>query len=106
MKTVCGRAVLGVGVAVVALLLGGCSKEVSAEDLEATITKEAEGHGLTVTSVDCPEGLAAEVGATLTCEVQMSGPDGLYDRYELEVTEVDGNEVQYSLMPLLEGDTP
>ncbi|WP_162802001.1 DUF4333 domain-containing protein [Ornithinimicrobium murale] len=97
-------AVLGAGVAL-ALLLGGCSKEISTEDLEATITEEAEAHGLSVTSVDCPEGLAAEVGASLTCEVQMSGPQGDYDRYELEVTEVDGNNVEYTLLPLLaQGD--
>lgn len=97
---------LVVGLAAVAGLLGGCSQEVSVEDLEATITEEAEAHGLSVTSVDCPEGLAAEVGATLTCAVQMSGPQGSYDRYELEVTEVDGNNVQYNLQPLLaEGET-
>lgn len=89
------------GVAASAGLLSGCSKEVSADDLEATITEEAEAQGLSVTSVDCPEGLAAEVGATLTCDVEMSGPQGLYDRYELEVTGVDGNNVEYSLRPLV-----
>lgn len=101
-----GRAVLGAGAAVLALLVGGCSKEVAADDLEATITEEAEAMGLTVSSVDCPQGLPAEVGATLTCEVQMTGPGGTYDRYELEVTGVEGNEVQYTLMPLLEGESP
>ncbi len=99
------KAVLGVAVAALALLVSGCSKEVSADDLEATITEEAEGHGLTVSSVDCPEGLPAEVGATLTCDVQMSGPEGQFDRYELTVTEVDGDNVQYTLMPLLAEDT-
>lgn len=94
-------AVLVAGVAALAGVVSGCSKEVSADDLEATITEEAEAQGLSVTSVDCPEGLAAEVGATLTCDVEMTGPQGIYDRYELEVTEVDGNNVEYRLRPLL-----
>lgn len=100
------RGVLLGGLAVVALLMSGCSKEVSAEDLEARITDEAEGLGLTVASVDCPGGLSAEVGATLTCEVEMTGPAGTYDRYQLEVTEVDGDTVTYVLAPLQPEENP
>jgi hypothetical protein len=104
------RSTTGYAVSLVALavLLGGCSREVAADDIEASITEQVEQQGLVVQSVDCPAGLPPEVGATVVCDVELTGVDETgaeVDRFRVEVVEVEGDEVRYTLEPLAVGDT-
>jgi len=101
------RGVTGRSLTVVALgavlLTTGCSREVSAGDLEGSIAEQAELQGFELESVDCPGGLPPEVGATVVCEVVITGAAQSIDRFKIEATEVDGDQVRYSLTPLVEG---
>lgn len=95
------------GFALAVLGLAGCSREVSAGDLEDSIREQAQDQGLQLESVDCRDGLPPEVGATVICDVEIVGVDeagGQVDRIRVEAVEVVDNEVRYDLEPLAEGD--
>ncbi|MCK0111181.1 DUF4333 domain-containing protein [Ornithinimicrobium sp. F0845] len=87
----------------VVLLASGCSREVSAGDIEDSIAEQAEIQGFELESVDCPGGLPPEVGAILICEVVITGEAEAIDRFRIEATEVDGDQVSYTLTPLTAG---
>lgn len=99
-----------VGMAAVALLTTGCGGPVAAEDVEDSITSQAEGRGWTLESVDCPAELPAEVGATMICSVQIPGEVevspgevGIVDRFRVEVRGIDRGTPRYTMYPLVEG---
>lgn len=79
-----------------ALLLSGCgSTKVSEEDLAEQIkTQLTEEVGQEPDSVECSEGLDAEVGATQRC-VLTAGSDEL--GVTATVTSVDGSTVNYDI---------
>lgn len=61
---------------------------------------------VTLESVDCPEPLAAELEATIVCDVSVTGVSDLgapIDRIRVVVTGIEGEEVRYRLKPLAEG---
>lgn len=95
----------GVGLATVTAL-SGCASDVSADELEDTIIAQYAEINTPVDSVDCPEDLPAEVGATLICQISFVGPTpgGYdYDRIRVEVDETDSNSVYYSLVLIAVG---
>jgi hypothetical protein len=54
--------------ALVALTLGACSRTVDTSELEGQIASELQAQaGVTPSSVDCPDDVQAEAGATFTC---------------------------------------
>lgn len=108
-RTRATRATLGL--AAVVLLITGCGGPVAAEDLEASIVQQAEGRGWTLESVDCPEDLPADVGATVVCAVQIPvevearpGEVGVVDRFRVVVRGIDRGTPRFSMFPLLEGE--
>jgi Domain of unknown function (DUF4333) len=82
-------------VAVSALALVGCSKDA----LEADQIEEKIGEGLVTQgvdkpqSIDCPDDLPAEEGATVECTMLMVG--GTKHAITVVTTEVDGDEVRF-----------
>lgn len=87
------------GLAVVAasvLLLGGCgSSTVAGEDLAEQVSSQlAEQVGQEPDSVDCPEDLDAEEGATTSCT--LTAGEATYD-VAIEVTSVDDDQVSFDI---------
>jgi hypothetical protein len=77
-----------------ALALAGCGDlTVSAADVE-TQAQEQFSQQFPVDSVDCPEGLSAEVGETTRCVLVSEG-----QAFEMTatVTSVEGSDVQFDL---------
>ena len=95
------------GLAAIVGLASGCAREVSAGDIEDSIREQAQTQGFPLESVDCPEGLPPEPGATIICEVVITGeveivpgqPE-VVDRFRVEVRGVDGGQARYSMTPL------
>lgn len=105
-RTRTGHAARATAVASAAILLTGCGGELSLADVEESIRDGLADEGVELDSVDCPEGLAAEVGAAVVCDVELSDEDALgeqVDRVRVVVTSVDGNDVRYRLEPLAVG---
>lgn len=75
--------------------LVACSKSVSTDELETQVTEAFSQTGTTVDSVDCPEPLDAEVGATAECDIS-SGDESV--PITIQVTEVDGNNVKFQVV--------
>ncbi|AEF40392.1 DUF4333 domain-containing protein [Hoyosella subflava] len=77
-----------------ALLVAGCSSSVSTSDLEAEISAGIEEQtGEAPASLECPDSLDAEVGATVSCTF-VDSLDTEY-RVEARAAEVDGNDVDF-----------
>lgn len=104
--------VIAAGMAAVAMVATGCSREVSAEDIEDSIAEQADVQGFPLESVDCPSGLPPEVGAEVICDVVITGlvevtpgqPE-VVDRFQVQVRGVDRGDVRYSMRPLVAGTT-
>ena len=102
----CRLQIVGALAAVVALLSGCGAKELSASAVEQSVRDGMATKGVDVTSVRCPAGVAAEVEATVVCEVQFFDEQALghpVDRVRVVVNSVDGNKVRYRLEPLAVG---
>lgn len=75
--------------------LSGCSSSVPADDLAEQVSAQLESQvGQTPDDVMCPEDLAAEVGAEVTCE--LTDGEDVYD-VALVVTEVDDSDVLFDI---------
>ncbi len=81
------RAVLAAPLAVLAVLVSGCTVTVAQSDLEAEVGRGEDG----VASVSCDGDLEGEVGATQDCLVTFD--DDSTVEVTVTVTEVDGNDV-------------
>lgn len=95
------------GLVVLAVALAGCSKEVSRGDVEASIRTAMAEQGVEVIELRCPGGVAAELDASIVCDVELGGVDLLgqpVDRIKVVVTGIEGNEVRYRLEPLAVGE--
>lgn len=94
-------------VAAAALLLSGCAGgEVSAAAVQQSVRDGLAGQGVEVRSVSCPAGVDSRVGSVVVCAVELWDEDALgqpVDRVRVEVTEVDGEQVRYRLVPLAVG---
>ena len=79
--------------------LGACSGTASVPqaDVESTVRSTLADAGAEVSPVSCPENLEARVGATMTCSLTS---DGVVGTVELEVTRVEGEDVEYDIAPL------
>ncbi|HEV7468900.1 MAG TPA: DUF4333 domain-containing protein [Pseudonocardia sp.] len=79
------------------LLLGlsACSSVVTGDDVKAQITSTVQEQlGTSANSVDCPDDLEAEVGASVQRNVVM--PDRTFD-VVAEVTSVEGRNVKFDI---------
>ncbi|MFC6286377.1 DUF4333 domain-containing protein [Nocardioides sp. GCM10027113] len=76
--------------------LAGCSADaVDKTDVEEQISTQLEAEvGQTPDRIECPGDLDAEVGATMTC-LLYAGEDNI--DVDVEVTSVDGDEVNFSI---------
>ncbi len=90
------RTIAALAVASAALLTACSSTPVVDEgELEDKISEQlAEEVGTAPDDIDCPEDLTGEVGETMTCTLT-AGEDVL--DLTVEVTEVDGTEVNYEV---------
>lgn len=82
--------------AVSALALAGCSSEkaVEADDVEEQVSSQLAGQtGQTPKSVDCPDDLPAEEGATIECTLVT--PEDTEFGVTVEATAVDGDNVEF-----------
>jgi len=83
------------GGAALLLLLAGCGQTVEEGDLVDQVGSVVEtSYGEAPDSVDCPDPLDAEEGATTTCEVTVG--DETYD-VDAEVTGVDGDRAEFDV---------
>ena len=92
---------LPVVVAALVLALSGCSfsasvgtKKVSSADLERQVASKSAENDLVTSSVDCPAGLEATVGAVAQCDVLANG---LKYTATVKTTEVNGDSVLFDL---------
>ncbi len=76
-------------------LVASCANAVEQGEVEDTVASSLEDADMTVNSVECPEGLAAEEGTTMTCDVDVE--DAPFSQVRLEVYEVVDNEVRYNI---------
>jgi hypothetical protein len=91
------------GVALVALGVAGCG-DIDAGELEDSIRSGLEqelqsqggGGGVTVESVDCPDGEKSETGNTFECTAEAS--DGSSATIEAEVTDGDNGDVSWNVV--------
>jgi Domain of unknown function (DUF4333) len=82
--------------AVSVLAFAGCSSEkaVDGDELEEQMTSQlADQVGQTPKSVDCPDDLPAEEGATVECT--LITPDDVEFGVTVEATSVDGDNVEF-----------
>lgn len=93
--------------AVVAMALTGCARgEVPAGDLQQSVRDGLVAEGVELRSADCPSGVAATVGATVVCRVELRDDHALgepVDRVRVVVISVEGEQVRYRLEPLAVG---
>lgn len=92
--------------AAVALCSGCGAKELSASAVEQSVRDGMATKGVEVRSVSCPAGVAAEVDATVVCDVQFVDDHALgepVDRVRVVVNSVEGDKVRYRLEPLAVG---
>jgi len=77
-------------------LLAGCGTDSVPESEVEEITKDRLvsdfGDGVAVEKVDCPEGLEAEKGATMSCTGTVNGED---IEIKLTVTKVDDETAEF-----------
>lgn len=96
----------GALIAAIAVLSGCGAKEVSASAVEQSVRDGMATQGVEVQSVSCPSGVAADVDATVVCQVEFWDEHALgepVDRVRVVVTSVDGDRVRYRLEPLAVG---
>lgn len=90
-----------------AVVLSGCARgEVSAGDLQQSVRDGLAAEGVALRTAECPSGVAATVGATVVCQVELADDHALgepVDRVRVVVTSVDGEQVRYRLEPLAVG---
>lgn len=101
-----GLRAVGVCFAAVVLLSGCSGQEVSATAVEQSVREGMATQGVVLHSVSCPEGLAAELDATVVCAVELRDEFALghpVDRVRVEVSAVDGEQLKYRLVPLAVG---
>lgn len=92
-----GRAVLVAGAALTMVGgLAGCSSTVAQADVEASVKEKVDEAVTGAGPVTCPDDLAAEVGATLRCEVTV---DGQPVDVVASVTSIEGDVVNYDITP-------
>jgi Domain of unknown function (DUF4333) len=73
-------------VAVLAIAVGACSKTLDTEGLEGQLATQIEDEiDTTITSVECPEDVDVESGATFTCTAEEESGAAL----EIQVTQSD-----------------
>jgi type IV pilus biogenesis protein CpaD/CtpE len=88
-------------------LLSGCAaREVSATAVEQSVRDGMATQGVELRSVSCPQGVAAEVDATVVCDVDFRDENALgqpVDRVRVVVIATSGEEVRYRLEPLAVG---
>lgn len=93
--------------AVVVVALSGCARgQVSSGDLQQSVRDGLAGDGVELRSAECPSGVAATVGATVVCRVELWDDQALgepVDRVRVVVTAVEGEQVRYRLEPLAIG---
>lgn len=98
---------MGSLVALVAVALSGCARgEVSSGDLQQSVRDGLAAEGVQLRSAECPSGVAATVGATVVCLVELSDEHALgepVDRVRVVVISVEGEQVRYRLEPLAVG---
>lgn len=80
-----------------ALAITACSKSVDTDELEKQVAAQFEAQGIKTDEVNCEDDLEAEVDATTECEVTGGGETVTV---ELTVTEVDGNNVKFDILPV------
>lgn len=69
--------------------------EVSRADLEAEVANQLEAQvGTAPEKIECPDSLAAEVGEKMQCVLEHEGTKLPVD---VEVTEVDGDDVNFNI---------
>lgn len=90
------------------MLLGltACStEEVEVEDLEAAVEDELDHFDIDRAEVECPESIAAEIGAEQTCTVEAYEEGEVYTHdAELTVSEVDDEQIHFEIdIPALTG---
>jgi hypothetical protein len=98
MRMVCAGGVA----ALAAVALAGCSgevsigeKQVSQDQVEQNArTQLTKAVGQQAPPIDCPDDLKAEVGAKMTCTMQLDGKP--YDVL-IDVTSVEGDDVKYDV---------
>lgn len=87
---------IAVGGAIIALSLSACgSGSISTDELEKQISAQLAAQvGQEPDSVDCPDSLDAEVGATERCTLSAGG-----DSYgvDVEVTKVEGSTASFNI---------
>jgi hypothetical protein len=85
-----------IAAAALALFLAACGQAViEADEAESSVAEVVSSEaGFEPEDVECPDDVDAEVGGTFTCT--FTGPDGPYDA-EVEMTEVDGEQVQFQI---------
>ena len=90
-----------------AVALSGCARgEVPAGDLQQSVRDGLATEGVELRSAECPSGVAATVGATVVCRVELWDDQALgepVDRVRVVVTAVEGEQVRYRLEPLAIG---
>lgn len=89
--------------AATATALTGCSifgSSVPADEVEEKVAEEVESQTGTAVTVDCPEDLEAEEGATLECELTSETEQ---NTVEVTVDSVDDGTVNYSFL-VVSGD--
>ncbi|HVX32247.1 MAG TPA: DUF4333 domain-containing protein [Solirubrobacterales bacterium] len=93
--------------ALLALLAAGCGGgtdvdyQKASETVRASLESKREGFGAPVENVDCPKGVAVEVGAKFECTVRF--PDGkvAYALLKIRTDEADLNLESLSPHPFL-----
>lgn len=77
--------------------LTGCTKQISADDVEQTIATELQkALGQKPESVKCEDDLKAEVGAEVKCTATISGME---QDVKAKVTKVENNTAYYDITP-------
>jgi uncharacterized protein DUF4333 len=84
-------------------VMAGCANTIDADKAEEEITDDAEGDGLDVEEVKCPDDVDAKDGEKFDCDVELGG--GQDAEVEVEVTSDDG-DLRYNLSPLFDAGNP
>ncbi|EID11020.1 hypothetical protein MPHL43072_15620 [Mycolicibacterium phlei DSM 43072] len=81
-------------VLVAALALAGCSATIKPEGAaKSVVDLVSEQTGFKPTDVTCPDGIEAKVGTTFECT--FTGPEGVQYTADMQVTKVDGEDVEF-----------
>ena len=101
-----GLATLALCAAATGMVSGCAERQVSALAVEQSVRDGMASKGVELRSVSCPEGLEAQVDATVICEVDFWDENALgqpVDRMRVVVIASSGEEVRYRLEPLAVG---